>query len=83
MLTITETTFISVELANKACTHLFMALELTTESTTEPYTETDPFAYSTATTAVLWYTLMVFMGVMIDIGVLHKSIASYGQFQAL
>jgi len=45
-----EVTSISVELANKACIHLLMALEFTIESTTESYTETDPFAYSTATT---------------------------------
>ena len=48
-----EATSISVELANKACTHLLTALELTMESTTEPYIETDPFAYSTATTIAL------------------------------
>ena len=40
---------ISVELANKAYIHLLTALELTIEFTTEPYTETDPFAYNTAT----------------------------------
>jgi hypothetical protein len=30
-----------------------MALELTIESTIEPYMETDPFAYSTATATAL------------------------------
>ena len=45
-----EVTSISVELANRACIHLLMASELTTESTTKPYIETDPFAYSMATT---------------------------------
>ena len=44
-----EATSISIELANKAYIHLFTALELTTESTTELYIETDPFAYNTAT----------------------------------
>ena len=48
-----EVTFISVELANKAYIHLFTALELTTESTIEPYIETDLFAYNTATATVL------------------------------
>jgi hypothetical protein len=52
-LTKEEVTSISVELANKAYIHLLTALELTTESATEPYTETDPFAYNTATTIAL------------------------------
>jgi len=60
-----------------------MALELTIESTTEPYMETDPFAYSTATTIAPWYTLMVFIGIIINIDTLYKFIASYSQFQAL
>jgi len=75
-----EATSTSVELANKACIHLLMALELTTESTTEPYTETDPFTYSTAITTAPWYTLTVFMGIIIDTGALRKSMAGYGQF---
>ena len=57
-----------------------MALELTIEPTTEPYTETDPFAYSTAIIIALWYTLTVFIGIIINIGALRKSIAGYGQF---
>jgi len=57
-----------------------MALELTMESTMEPYMETNLFAYSMAITAVLQYTLTVFMGVIINTGALYKSIASYGQF---
>jgi len=44
-----EATSTSVELANKAYIHLLMALELTMESTTEPYMETNPFTYSMAT----------------------------------
>jgi len=48
-----KATSISVELANKAYIYLLMALELTTESTTEPYMETDPFAYSTAIVVAL------------------------------
>ena len=48
-LTIEKATSISVELANKAYIYLLIASELTIESTTEPYTETDPFAYNMAT----------------------------------
>ena len=75
-----ETNSISVELANKACIYLLMALELTIESTIEPYMETNLFAYSTAITIVPWYTLTVFIGIIINIGALYKSIAGYGQF---
>ena len=80
MFTIKETTSTSIELANKACIHLLTALKLTMESTTKPYIETDPFAYSMTTTTALQYTLMVFIKVIINIGALYKSIASYGQF---
>ena len=52
-LTTEEVISISVELANKAYTHLLTALELTIKSTTEPYTETDLFAYNMATAIVL------------------------------
>jgi len=72
-----EATSISVELANKAYIYLLMALELTTESTTEPYMETDLFAYSTATVTASQYTLTVFMGIIIDIGASRKSTAGY------
>ena len=41
-----KTTSISVELANKAYIHLLIALKFTTESATEPYTETNLFAYN-------------------------------------
>jgi len=75
-LTIDEATSISVELANKAYAYL-----LTTTSM-EPTTETDPFNYNTIT-AVSRYTSTVFMGIIIDISTSKKSIASYGQFQAL
>jgi len=57
---------------------MLIALELTMESTTEPYTETDPFAYSMAIAIASRYTLTVFIGIMINIGALYKSIASYG-----
>jgi hypothetical protein len=72
-----EATSIGVELANKAYIHLFIALEPTTESTTEPHTKTDLFAYSTTTTIALRYTSTVFIGIIIDIGTLYKSTASY------
>ena len=48
-----EATSISIELANKACTHLLTALKLTIKSAIEPYIETDLFAYNTATAIVL------------------------------
>ena len=53
ILTIEKVTSISVELANKAYIYLLIALKLTTESTTEPYTKTNLFAYSTAITIAL------------------------------
>jgi len=40
--------------------------------------ETDLFAYNTAIAIALRYTLTVFIGIMINIGALRKSIASYG-----
>ena len=55
-----------------------MALELTTESTIELYTETDLFAYGMAITIALQYTLTVFMGIIIDTGTSRKSTAGYG-----
>jgi len=69
-LTIDEATFISVELANKAYAYLL------TVTSMEPTTETDPFNYN-ITTAVLRYTSTVFMGIIIDIGALKKSMAGY------
>jgi len=69
-LTIDEATSISVELANKACAYLLTIISI------EPTTETDPFNYNTIT-AALCYTSTVFMGIMIDTGVLKKSMAGY------
>jgi hypothetical protein len=57
-----------------------MALELTIEPTTEPYTETNPFAYNTAITIASRYTLTIFIGIIIDIGTSRKSTAGYSQF---
>ena len=75
-----EVTSISVELANKAYIYLLTASELTIESTTESYTETDLFAYNMATAIALQYTLMAFMGIIINTGTLYKSITGYSQF---
>ena len=80
ILIIKEATFISVELANKAYIYLLIALELTMESTTEPYTEINLFAYNTAITTASQYTLTVFMGIIINMGALRKSTAGYSQF---
>jgi len=57
-----------------------MALELTIEPAIEPYMETNLFAYNTATTIALQYTLTVFIGIIINTGALRKSIAGYSQF---
>ena len=57
-----------------------MASELTTESATELYTKTDPFTYNIATATASQYTLVAFMGIIIDISTSYKSIAGYGQF---
>jgi len=72
-LTIDKATSISVELANKAYAYLFIV------TSTEPTTETDLFNYN-ITTAVLRYTSMVFIGIIIDTDALKKSMAGYRQF---
>jgi len=69
-LTIDKATSISVELANKACTHLLITISI------EPTTETDPFNYN-ITTAASRYTSTVFMGIIIDTSALKKSTAGY------
>ena len=48
-----KATSISVELANKAYIHLLTALEFIIESATEPYTETNLFAYNMAIAIML------------------------------
>ena len=72
-----EAISINIKLANKACIHLLITLEFTIESTTGPYTETDLFAYNIATATVSRYTLTVFIGIIINMGTLYKSTASY------
>jgi len=69
-LTINKATSISVELANKAYTYLL------TVTSTEPTTETNPFNYNIIT-AALYYTSIVFIGIIINTSALKKSIASY------
>jgi len=69
-LTTDKVTSISIELANKAYTHL-----LTTIST-EPTMETNPFNYNT-TTAASRYTSTVFIGIIINTSALKKSMAGY------
>jgi len=68
-LTIDKATSISVKLANKACAYLL------TITSIEPTTETDPFNYNT-TTAALRYTSIIFIGIIINISALKKSMAS-------
>jgi len=75
-LTIDKATSTSIELANKAYAYLLTIIS------TEPTTETDPFNYNIITAASR-YTSTVFMGIIIDTGTLKKSMAGYGQFQAL
>jgi len=72
-LTIDKATSISIELANKACAYLLTIISM------EPTTETDPFNYN-ITTAALRYTSTVFIGIIIDTGMLKKSMAGYKQF---
>jgi len=70
-LTIDKATSISVELANKAYAYLF------TITSIEPTTETNLFNYNTITAASR-YTSTVFIGIMINISALKKSMAGYG-----
>ena len=66
-----EATSTCIKLANKAFSYLFTVI-----NTIEIITlNTNPFAYNTSTKS--YYTLTVFMGIMINIGALRKSIASY------
>ena len=76
-LTPNEATSMSVVLANKAFSH-----SLTLEDITKPTLATNPFTY-TLNTSSSRYTLDVFLGIVVDIGVSKKSTAGYGQFWAL
>jgi len=70
-LTIDKATFISVKLANKTYAYLLIT------TSTEPTTETDPFNYNIIT-AVLRYTSIVFIGIIINTSALKKFMAGYG-----
>ena len=70
-LTSDKATSTCIKLANKAFSYLFTVIN-TTETTT---LNTNPFVYNTSTK--LYYTLTVFIGIIINIGVSKKSIASY------
>jgi hypothetical protein len=69
-----EAAFVSAELANKACAHLFT----TPTDATGPATEADLFVYSTTVTSC--YTFIVFVGIMVDTGAFKKSTVGYRQF---
>ena len=71
-LTSDEVTSICIKLANKAFSYLFTVIN-TIEITTT--LNTNSFAYNTS--AKLYYTLTIFMRIIINIGALRKSIASY------
>ena len=66
-----KVTFISTILANKAFSHLLIL-----EDITKPILITDPFIY-TLNISSSWYTLDIFLGIVVDIGVSRKSIAGY------
>jgi hypothetical protein len=65
---------VSIELANKAYAHLFIVFI----NTSDPVTKADPFIYNII--LKLYYTFIVFIGIMVNISVFKKSIISYKQF---
>ena len=74
-LTPNEATSTYTKLANKAFSYLLTIIN-TTEITT--ILNTNPFVYNASTK--LYYTSTIFMRIMINIGALRKSTASYSQF---
>ncbi len=66
-----------MELANRAYTHLFIV----SIDIIGPTIITNPFTYSII--AKLYYTFIVFIGIIIDTGIFKKSTTNYRQFQAL
>jgi uncharacterized metal-binding protein len=72
-LTLDKAIFISIELANKAFSHLLTAVDITKITITA--LNNNPFAYSA--NAKSQYILTVFIGIIINIEVLRKSTASY------
>ena len=71
-----KATSISIELANKAFSHLLTAVDIIEIAITA--LSTNLFAYSINTK--LSYTLIVFIGIIIDTKALRKSMANYRQF---
>ena len=69
-----KVTFISTVLANKAFSYLLIL-----EDITKFILITDPFIYILNTSSSQ-YTLDMFLGIIINIGVNKKFIISYGQF---
>ena len=69
-----KVTFISTVLANKAFSYLLILKNIT-----KPTLTTDPFIYI-LNTPNSQYTSDVFLGIIVDIEVSRKSIASYSQF---
>jgi hypothetical protein len=67
-------TFISTILANKAFSYL-----LTLEDIIKFTLTTDPFIYILNISSS-WYTLNIFLGIIINTGANRKSTASYSQF---
>ena len=64
-------TFISTILANKAFSYLLIL-----EDMTKPTLTTDPFIYILNIFSS-WYTLDMFLGIIVNTGASRKSIASY------
>ena len=69
-----KATFINTVLANKAFSHL-----LTLKDITKFILTTDPFIYILNIFSS-WYTLDVFLGIIVDTGASRKSITGYSQF---
>ena len=72
-----KVTSISIKLANKAYTYLFIV----SIDIIGPTIITNPFAYSIIVKSR--YTSIVFIGIIINISIFKKSTAGYRQFQAL
>ena len=71
ILTIDKATSTNIELANKAYTYLLIITPIN-------YTiETNLFSYNIIATSTLCYILIVFIGIIINIGTLKKLTASY------
>ena len=69
-----KVTFISAVLANKAFSYLLIL-----EDIIKLILTTDPFIYILNTSSS-WYTLDMFLGIIVNIGVSRKSTVNYSQF---